>query len=102
MTVSPGQFVRQHRLCAAMSHEDIALRIETLPPVSAARRAEWLRAIEADVLPVRTSTAVALHAIPELDIDLAAFAATIDAWLPSGGDPMLVRFVVAPTAERRR
>lgn len=97
--MSPGVYLAHHRRMAGLSHDDVALRVDTVPPVSAAVRAAWLRAIEADVMPVRPSTFVALVAIPELEIDPAAFAAAIDALRDHGGDPMRIRFIAAPTLD---
>ena len=95
--LTPGLYILQRRQASGLTHDDVALRIETDPPVAAARRAEWLRAIEVELLPVRTTTAVALAAIPELAIDLATLAELIDADARFGGEPMLVRFRAAPT-----
>lgn len=100
MTVylTPGLYLLERRQACGFSHDDIALRIDSEPPVSAARRAEWLRAIEVDLLPFRMTTATALAAIPELAIDLQKLAELIDGCAISGGDQMLVRFRSMVTA----
>lgn len=93
--LSPGLYVAERRKASGLTHDDVALRIDSEPPVAASRRTEWLRAIEAEVLQVRITTAIALAAIPELAIDLPYLADLID----MQDDPMLVRFrTAAPPA----
>jgi hypothetical protein len=99
MILTPGQYVRAARLQAGMTIQDVAMCVETDPPVTMQRRAEWIGAIEKDVLPIRMSTALALFAIPELEIDLPALANLMDACEAYGRGAMLVRFLPSPTVE---
>lgn len=87
--MTPGDYIRAARQLTTLSIDDVALRVETDPPVSAARRAEWLKAMEEGTLPVRITTAAALHAIPQLRIDMPVLAKLIE---EADAGPMLVRF----------
>lgn len=65
--MTPGTYIRRRREAAGVAIDDIALRLETVPAVSAMTRAEWLSAIEADVAPVPVSLVNALVHIVRLD-----------------------------------
>ena len=78
MSHAPGTYLTDQREAAGMTLLDVALRIETIPAVAASVRVDWLRAIEGGLAPVRLSTALALHAIPELRIDLSELARLAD------------------------
>jgi len=93
IAATPGEYIRRCRSVAGLSIDDIALRVETDPPVGASRRAEWLVAIEQGLLPVRITTAAALHAIPELRIHLPVLAKLIE---DEAGETMMIRFRPAP------
>ena len=91
---TPGHYIRSRRKAAGMSIDDVALCVETDPPVAASRRAEWLDDIERDIMGVRPTTAVALYAIPRLAIDLNVLATLIE---EADGDAMTIRFRAAAT-----
>jgi transcriptional regulator with XRE-family HTH domain len=67
--MSPGTYLKQRRLAAALTLDDLALRTETEPPVAAMRRAEWLGLIERDELPVTEDVIDALADVPDLAFD---------------------------------
>lgn len=73
--MTPGAYLRECREAAGLSLEDLALRTETLPPVCARRRAEWLADIEAGA-PIAIATALWLYTLFEFDwrvlLDLSA------------------------------
>lgn len=64
---TPGTYLRRAREAAGLGLEDVALFTETTPPVSAHRRAEWLRDIEADAAPVPPGLAATLAPFLHLD-----------------------------------
>lgn len=66
--ITPGTFVRLRRTALGLTLEHVAMMLETTPGVSTQRRAEWLRAIEQDVLPISLPTAWALHDVIGLDL----------------------------------
>ena len=96
-TPTPGQYLKQRRLAAGWTHEDIALRIETSPPVAAIVRAALVALIETDMVPMRITTALTLGAIPELRIDLAVLARLADAVADDREELPAFRFLGAPT-----
>lgn len=61
--MTPGAYLRQCREAAGLTLEDVALRTETMPPVSARRRAEHIAAIEQDVVHLIYADALVLQAI---------------------------------------
>jgi hypothetical protein len=72
VVVSPGTYIRAAREAGAkpLTREDVAIGLDSVPPVSARARAELLEQIEADLVPVSVSTAVALASvIPCLDLE---------------------------------
>jgi len=79
MTSTPAGYLKAQRLAAGMTLDDVALCVDTVPPIAAARRAELLADIEAGLVPVDVSTAVALAAVPMLGIRLDDLAALVDA-----------------------
>lgn len=76
--MTPGSYIRERRVAAGLSIEDLALRVETVPAVSARQRGEMLTAIEDGFVPVRLSTAIALSVVGELQINLAQLAELVD------------------------
>ena len=58
------------REAAGLSIEDLALRMETTPPVSARTRGEHLVAIEADVQPLSITDGLALQRQLHFDWDI--------------------------------
>jgi hypothetical protein len=58
--MTPGQYLRKRREASGRSIEDLTLALETVPAVSAAARAEWLRQIESDLVPVPDTLAAAI------------------------------------------
>ncbi|MEZ0495427.1 helix-turn-helix domain-containing protein [Sphingomonas sp. IW22] len=61
MALTPGQYLRKRREAAGLSLDDVALCFETVPPIAAAARAEWLGLVEADAVPLPAGIADALH-----------------------------------------
>lgn len=59
--IAPGLFLRRRREAHGLSREDLALRLETSPPVSARSRAEHLAALEDGVQPITINDALALQ-----------------------------------------
>ena len=66
-------------MAAGLSLDDVAIRVDTVPPRCARDRRILLQSIEAGFVPVRFSTAIALAAIPELALDLHRLAELVDA-----------------------
>lgn len=50
--LTPGAFLRRCRQAAGLTLDDVALRTETTPPISARARADLLATIESDIAPV--------------------------------------------------
>lgn len=67
--MSRGQQLRQAREAAGLSREDLALGLETVPPVSARSRADWIALMEIDAAEV---TAEDLATLQELIVRMAA------------------------------
>ncbi len=61
MALTPGQYLRKRREPAGLSLDDAALCFETVPPIAASARAEWLGLVEADAVPLPVGIADALH-----------------------------------------
>lgn len=59
--MTPGAYLRKRREAAGLTLEDVAIRVGTMPPVSARTRGEWLATIEADAAPIAIATAFALR-----------------------------------------
>ena len=77
--MTPGSYLRQCREAAGLTLDDIALCTETVPPVSARSRAEWLATIEADAAPLAFETALRLHMLFDFDWDVLAALPASDA-----------------------
>jgi len=86
---TPGHYIRSRRIAASMTVEDLALCLETEPPLAMRRRAEWLAAIENDTLPVSPTTAAALRGVQPLAIDDYLLAQLME---NQPGDAMTIRF----------
>lgn len=68
---TPGQYLQHARVAAGLGLEDLALATDSEPHVSAHRRAEWLRDIEADVDPVPPGLVASIgRFLPALDPDM--------------------------------
>lgn len=92
--ISPGTFIRLQRQARRLTVEDVALLIATSPGVAAPRRAEWLRAIEADCAPISLPTAWALHDAIGLDLRaLSYWMAIAEGARPA---PVIVDVVAGP------
>lgn len=65
--MTPGAYLRGCREAAGLTLDDVALCTETIPPVSARSRAEWLATIENDAAPIAITTALRLHTVFEFD-----------------------------------
>jgi hypothetical protein len=74
---TPGQYLEQLRRSAGMVPVDVALCIDTTPPVSVEARMKLVEAIEADLVPLREAELAALAAIPWLALDRREMAAVI-------------------------
>ena len=61
MAMSPGTYLRKRREAADLSVDDVAAMLPTEPRTAALSRAEWLRRIEADVVPIGNDVAAALR-----------------------------------------
>lgn len=76
--ITPGQYLTCRRLAAGLTALELALCIDTIPALCAHDRAELIEAIEADLVPMRLSTALVLAKIPPLAIDVDALARIVD------------------------
>jgi len=74
---TPGQYLEQLRRSAGMVPVDVALCIDTTPPVSVEARMKLVEAIEADLVPLREAELAALAAILWLALDRREMAAVI-------------------------
>lgn len=78
--ITPGQYLKNRRHAAGLTAQELALCIDTIPAVCARKRAELIEDIEADLVPMRLSTALVLAAIPPLRIRLGELARIADAF----------------------
>lgn len=78
--MTPGQYVKCRRLAAGLRASELALCIDTIPALCALDRTALIEQIEADLVPMRLSTALVLAAIPPLHIDLTTLARIVDAY----------------------
>jgi hypothetical protein len=78
--MTPGQYLRCRRQAAGLTSLELALCIDTVPKRCAWDRADLIEAIEADLVPLRLSTALVLEKIPPLAIDLDTLARIVDAY----------------------
>lgn len=65
--MTPGTYIRKRREDAGLTIEELVLRLETIPAVSAMTRAEWLTMMEADVAPPSVSAINAILNFVSLD-----------------------------------
>lgn len=65
--MTPGAYLRQCREAAGLSIQDVALRTETKPAVSARSREDIIRALEEDVARLTVIDAAALQPIYGFD-----------------------------------
>lgn len=94
--MTPGQYLRCRRQAAGLTALELALGIETVPARCAKDRVDLIEEIEADLVPMRLSTALVLEKIPRLAIDLDTLARIVDAYEAArfGVD---IRIMRAPT-----
>jgi transcriptional regulator with XRE-family HTH domain len=64
--MTPGEQLRDLREGAGLSREDLALGLETIPPISARARADWLALIEAGVADITGQDLAAFRVVIEL------------------------------------
>lgn len=77
--MTPGQYLKCRRLAAGLRALELALCIDTVPALCAHDRAALIEEIEADLVPMRLSTALVLAKIPLLAINLDTLARIVDA-----------------------
>lgn len=70
--MTPGAYFAARRRAHHLTVDELAGRLDSLPHVSALDRAAWLKAIEADLMPARHLTIVAISEHLALDLDLLA------------------------------
>lgn len=70
--MTPGEYIRGVREARHVTLEDLALGLDSTPPISHRSRVDLLWAIEADFVPVSLSTAFALSALLSIDIERLA------------------------------
>lgn len=98
--VTPGQYVRHLRQVAGMEPLDLALSIDTIPPLPGRSRVVLIEAVEADLVPLHAEDATALAAIPWLALDRAELAVVIERFDRLRGGA--IRIIRAPTLAERR
>ncbi len=72
-SITPGTYIRLRREEAGLTIENVAMMIESDPPVSVSRRIEGLTMIEADVEEIAASTAMVLHDVIGIDLRILAY-----------------------------
>ncbi|WP_242140841.1 helix-turn-helix transcriptional regulator [Sphingomonas sp. TREG-RG-20F-R18-01] len=65
--MTPGNYIRKRREAAGLTVDELALRLETIPAVSAMTRAQWLTMMETDVAPISISAINAIVSFISLD-----------------------------------
>lgn len=70
MAITPGTYLRMRREARGLTRDDLALMLETVPPVCAHRRAEWIDLIERDEMPIAASTIEALRGAFAFDLQI--------------------------------
>ena len=61
--LSRGDQLRQARVAAGLSREDLALGLQTVPPISARSRADWIALMEIDAAEVTAEDFTVLQAL---------------------------------------
>lgn len=69
---TPGAYLRARRWVAGLSIDEVAARIRTDPRLGELDRIQWLKSIEADVVPPSFSTIVALNMVFSFDLNALA------------------------------
>lgn len=86
-SISPGTYLRLRRQAIGLSVEQVALALGTVPHIPAIDRAEWLKAIEADVQPVTLDASLALKRVIAFDwsvlVALCANRVGLTDWTPT-------------------
>jgi len=59
--LTPGAYLKHRRFDAGLAIEDVAYVLATDPRIAEHARADWLRRIEADIVPLSFPTIVALR-----------------------------------------
>ena len=72
-SITPGTYIRLRREEVGLTIENVAMMIESDPPVSVSRRIEGLTMIEADVEEISPSTAIVLHEVIGIDLRILAY-----------------------------
>ncbi|KQN00547.1 hypothetical protein [Sphingomonas sp. Leaf25] len=70
MILTPGAYIAYRRKAAGLGIEDVARAIATVPGVPEHRRGEWVKLIEADVVPACWRTIVVLRRLFHFDLDV--------------------------------
>ncbi|MBY9062457.1 hypothetical protein K7957_05870 [Sphingomonas yunnanensis] len=68
--MTPGTYLAARRTAHRFTAEQLAEQLECLPHLGLTDRTGWLLAIEADLMPARETTIVAISEHIRLDIDL--------------------------------
>ena len=85
-SITPGTYIRLRRKKIGLTIENVAMMIESDPPVSVSRRTEGLTMIEADIEEISPSTAMVLHDVIGIDLRILAYWMAI----AEGATPSLV------------
>lgn len=72
-SISPGTYIRLCREEVGLTIENVAMMIESDPPVGLSRRIEGLTMIEADIEEISLSTAMVLHEVIGIDLRILAY-----------------------------
>lgn len=97
---TPGAYLRARRWVAGLSIDEVAARIRTDPRLGELDRIQWLKSIEADVVPPSFSTIVALNMVFSFDLNaLALLDAIARGQLSSCDAPALARSAASNRAK---
>ncbi|MEG3169217.1 helix-turn-helix transcriptional regulator [Sphingomonas sp. LB3N6] len=72
-SITPGTYIRLRREAAGLTIENVAMMIESDPPVCVQRRIQGLTMIEADIDEISPSTAMVLHDVIGVDLRILAY-----------------------------
>lgn len=87
MAMSPGQYLRKCRERAGLVLDDVAIGLDTVPPVAASVRVAWLGQIEADIVPVPDGLAAAIVDTGLFTLDADVLDRLIDLYTYRAGLP---------------
>lgn len=68
MTLTPGAYLKCRRTAAGLGVEDVAGALATYPTIAEHGRTEWIKQIEADIVPMSWSTIVVLRLLFPFDL----------------------------------